>query len=516
MKISKHWGISLLAVLSIGPGLMMNSAVTSAQRLVQQTFHAEANAALIPFVVGAVAFGLFVPFGPFLRHRIGALRTYVASMCLFILGALICGASPNLLWMTIGRMLQGIGTGTVLMMMIPMLVLSFPISIRNFALFVLVGGLFGFAILGTFFGAISSVSGHWRWLCYAAGACSFSGIVLSRIFLQNEHSAENRHPFDVIGFILSGIVSALTVLTFIGFLKRGLSSPYVWESAGASLLLFVILFTTQCCMKKPFLPFKLMLRPKPILGLLVIVSGYMCMVFSLSPLQGMLKDNGISHHDFLLFYLFFICGVGISALLSALLYDKLGPGVIGILGSICIMAAVLQGLLLGNHVPLYMYACNFMILMAGVGFTVASGLMGAALGGPLPDLVQRMVAVQFIRLFAYAWIPIIASFALKKDMAYHLMNTGKTEAARMMTYHDFFFISFILSLLILCFSFGMALTGKGHKLAHKPNHHKKHTGVSQHLPRRVHDRTLGQFKLISRKMSDHEFRRALKQFQNNT
>ena len=82
MKISKHWGISLLAVLSIGPGLRMNSAFTSAQRLVQQTFHAEANAALIPFVVGAVAFGLFVPFGPFLRHRIGALRTYVASMCL--------------------------------------------------------------------------------------------------------------------------------------------------------------------------------------------------------------------------------------------------------------------------------------------------------------------------------------------------------------------------------------------------------------------------------------------------
>lgn len=41
--------------------------------------------------------------------------------------------------MAAGRFLQGAATGVMLMIMIPMLVLSFPIERRNYALLVLIG-----------------------------------------------------------------------------------------------------------------------------------------------------------------------------------------------------------------------------------------------------------------------------------------------------------------------------------------------------------------------------------------
>ena len=69
-------------------------------------------------------------------------------MCLFLIGAIVSIASNSFLGMGIGRFFQGTGTGLALMMMIPMLVLSFPIQKRNLALLILIGGFYGSSVVG--------------------------------------------------------------------------------------------------------------------------------------------------------------------------------------------------------------------------------------------------------------------------------------------------------------------------------------------------------------------------------
>ncbi len=74
---------------------------------------------------------------------------------------------------------------------------------------------------------------------------------------------------------------------------------------------------------------------------------------------------------------------------------------------------------------------SFAALIAGVGFTVAAGLMGAALGGPLPSLVPRMVTVQFIRVTVSAVIPVISSIVFAKVYKDNL-HDGKCRESRLL------------------------------------------------------------------------------------
>ncbi|WP_146738164.1 MFS transporter, partial [Bacillus tropicus] len=76
-----------------------------------------------------------------------------------------------------GRFLQGAAAGTMLMIMIPMLVLSFPIERRNYALFVLIGGFYGSVIMGTVLGTAAASAGHWHWLFGIFGLLSFFGLI---------------------------------------------------------------------------------------------------------------------------------------------------------------------------------------------------------------------------------------------------------------------------------------------------------------------------------------------------
>lgn len=56
MKIEKHWGISLLAVLAIGPGLMLNTSLNSIREILQQTFNDQSYISITPVLIGVMSF----------------------------------------------------------------------------------------------------------------------------------------------------------------------------------------------------------------------------------------------------------------------------------------------------------------------------------------------------------------------------------------------------------------------------------------------------------------------------
>ncbi|CAF1766228.1 hypothetical protein NRS6094_03617 [Bacillus subtilis] len=202
-----------------------------------------------------------------------------------------------------------------------------------------------------------------------------------------------------------------------------------------------------------------------------------------------------------------LIGVAIAAILSALFYDKVGPGMLGIIGGLILVFVNFQWLHMQDRSSLYMFAALFIMLAAGTGLTVAAGLMGAAMGGPLPDLVKRMTAVQFLRLFVYMGVPILIGFFTKKDAA---RQSGSVQDSMMTAYHDLFFISFILSVLLVCLSFCMNATGMGHKLAHKP-HDKAKTAPEKPAvsAEGLSKATVKSYKVIN----DTEYRNALRNLQ---
>ncbi|MED1121268.1 MFS transporter [Bacillus atrophaeus] len=517
MKTKHYWVISLLAVLAVGPGLMSNTALTGVQSLVQKTVVTGSFASLNPIIIGNMAFALFVPMGPLLRKRFGARRIYMASLSVFIVGALLFALSNDILWLAAGRFLQGAATGVMLMIMIPMLVLSFPLDRRNYTLLVLIGGFYGSVITGTILGTIALNYGHWRWLFYTFGILSLIGMIVSYFFLQDEQHAsteKEKSSFDITGAVLTGCLSVTAAYTFIHLHKWGFSSGYVWAGIGGSTFILLILLIVEYKVKNPFISIKMMLIPKPVLGLFIIAAGTIAIAVSLSAFQGLLHEMyDISREHLILLNMSLLIGVAIAAVISALFFDKIGPGMLGIIGSLTLVFVNFQWIHIESHMSLYMFAAIFIMLAAGTGLTVAAGLMGAALGGPLPDLVKRMTAVQFLRLFVYMGVPILIGYFTKKDSAGRLLTSNKgmdqegtqsLHEALIATYHDLFLVSFILSLLLVCLSFFMNATGMGHKLAHKPHDKReKHAKqVFQQVAGFTHHKVI----------HDKEYRDALKNF----
>lgn len=248
--------------------------------------------------------------------------------------------------------------------------------------------------------------------------------------------------------------------------KNGeLSSGYVWTGFGITLCLLLVLLIVEYKVRNPFISIKLMLLPKPVLGLFIVAIGTITVAVSLSAFQGLLRQMyDISQEHLILLNVTLLIGVAIAAIVSALFYDKVGPGMLGIIGALILVFVNFQWLHMQDQSSLYIFAVLFIMLAAGTGLTVAAGLMGAAMGGPLPDLVKRMTAVQFLRLFVYMGVPILIGFFTQKDAA---RQSGSMQDSMMTAYHDLFFISFILSVLLVCLSFCMNATGMGHKLAHK-------------------------------------------------
>ncbi|AJO59494.1 MFS transporter [Bacillus subtilis] len=510
MKTKHYWVISLLAVLAVGPGLMSNTALSSVQGLVQKAVGTSVFTSVNPILIGNMAFALLVPVGPLLRKKFGARPVYLASLPVFILGSLLIACSSDVAWMAAGRFLQGAATGVMLMIMIPMLVLSFPIERRNYALLVLIGGFYGSVIIGTILGTIATSCGHWRWLFFIFGTLSLIGVAVSYFFLHDEHhgASDQEQPLDHAGILLSVFLAAASAVSFIFLQKWGLSSGYVWIGFGVTLCLLIGLLIVEYKVKNPFISIKLMLLPKPVLGLLIIAAGTITVAVSLSAFQGLLRQMyDISQEHLIFLNLTLLIGVAIAAILSALLYDKVGPGMLGIIGGLILVFVNFQWLHMQDRSSLYMFAALFIMLAAGTGLTVAAGLMGAAMGGPLPDLVKRMTAVQFLRLFVYMGVPILIGFFTKKDAA---RQSGSVQDSMMTAYHDLFFISFILSVLLVCLSFCMNATGMGHKLAHKPHDKAKAAPEKPAVSAEgLSKATVKSYKVIN----DTEYRNALRNLQ---
>lgn len=482
MKLQKEWKITLLTVLAIGPGLMMNSALIPSQSLIQHSLHLGNNPVFGPTVIGIIALMLFIPLGPLLRHRFGVRTTYSMSMILGMIGSLVAALSTNDQWMSVGRFLQGISMGVMFMIMVPMLLLSFPIEKRNLSLSVLIGGFFGSVIAGLLIGNIAVFHQDWRWIFYLGSALAFAGFMLNHIFLRNEHHTEIKHLKWHIGGISLILICSVISLATLNHLEQWFGSPgNLWVAIGGALLTLILFIMAQIKMNHPVIAFKLIMQPKPLLGICMVVLSNVIIALSLPAVQGLLHI--LSSKQFLSLLACMFIGVVVSAIICTSLYDKLGPGFLGLIGAVPIAIVLIQWFYWNDSYSLIMMACNLILLSSGLGITIGAGLTGAALGGPLPELVSRMTAVQFIRFLTNLIVLLLAGWYFNFDYSHQLKAVVQSggigddqqqhSLSLLMTYHDFFFVAFIAAVVLACLSIGLHLTGKGHKLAHKPHHEQQ-------------------------------------------
>jgi len=151
-----------------------------------------------------LAVGIVTPLSGFLADRYGIKKIYLTSLACFTLASVFCGIAPNLPLLILGRVLQGVGGGSVLPLGTALLFSAFPPEQRGLAF-----GIFGIPLvvapaLGPVLGGAFVEYLSWRYIFFINVPVGFLGLLVGWMLLR-EQKAEGPVPIDIWGALCSTI-----------------------------------------------------------------------------------------------------------------------------------------------------------------------------------------------------------------------------------------------------------------------------------------------------------------------
>lgn len=230
-----------------------------------------------------IANAIVIPISGWLSDTIGRKRYYMLSVALFAGSSLLCGLAPNLTFLILARILQGVGGGGLAPSEQAMMADTFPPEKRGMAFaaygIVVVTG----PILGPTLGGWITDNLSWHWVFLINVPIGIVSLVLVGIFvaqpplLEKERKAklaEGLHV-DWIGFLLvAGSLGFLELTLDRGQRDDWFSSPFIVFCAVASALSFIAIVPWELRHKDPIVDLRILLqRNFAIAFLLLMVTG---------------------------------------------------------------------------------------------------------------------------------------------------------------------------------------------------------------------------------------------------
>ncbi|WNQ13826.1 DHA2 family efflux MFS transporter permease subunit [Paenibacillus aurantius] len=335
--------------------------------------------------------GIVIPISAYLIGTFTTRQLFLGAMISFTVGSLICGVAPTFSVMLIGRIVQGLGAGIIMPLMMTVILNIFPPETRGRSM-----GMIGIAMF--FAPAVGpTLSGwiieHWSWriLFYVAMPLAIADIILAYFLLKNVTKKTNP-LFDFWGFLTSTVG--------LGFLLYGCSEAGSkgWGDAivdvsliiGAiALVLFIIRELTT---------------PNPMLNLRVFKFGIFttsvivsCIVnmamFGATILVPIYVQNirGFSAMDSGLLMLPGALLMGVMSPVTGALMDKVGARPLAIIGLTITAVTTWELSKLGPDTTYHSLMLLYTLRMFGMSF-IAMTIMTAGLNQIPRELVSHATA----------------------------------------------------------------------------------------------------------------------------
>ncbi|WP_223869564.1 MDR family MFS transporter [Paenibacillus sabuli] len=292
--------------------------------------------------------GILIPVSALLVQWFTTRQMFLGAMILFSLGTLICGLAPEFPVLLVGRIVQALGTGLMLPVMMNTILILYPPEKRGAAM-----GSMGLVIMfapaiGPTLSGLILESLHWRWLFFLVLPFAIFAVIFAAAFLKNV-SDVTKPRVDILSILLSTIGFGGIVFGFSsageggagGEGHAGWSSPQVYWSiivGGVALLLFI---WRQLKSREPMLDLRAF--KFPMFGLTaVLLIIVMMSLFSTMLLLPIFLQQGLLMTAFAA-GLVMLPGGALNGVLSPFmgrLFDKFGPRVLVIPGTILLIAVM--------------------------------------------------------------------------------------------------------------------------------------------------------------------------------
>lgn len=349
-----------------------------------------------------------------LIQRVPKRRLFLFDELVFAVGSVVCALAPGIAAFTVGRVLQGVSTGLLLVVALPPLVTKHgPRRLPLTAAFVNLG-LFGMVTAGPLVGGVVATAGAWRALFAVLAALGVLGMVVGMVSFEPDEAAA-----PGIGFDFSALPVALlaTVLPFLGvaWLSRGsFTAPGFVVPVAVGLAALAALLVRQYRKERALMPLKLLSHTLPVTGIAVamlagaaftavveLCATYLLSVRADSPLAtgGLLATQ--------------IPGVVVAAWLFKKVFASRWLPVLAFSGLALVgVAGGLVLLLVPGDVVLLVALAGF-LLGFGAGAGVSPGLFLAGLSVPSSRLGPTFALVELLRSeAAFLVAPVLLAIAL--------------------------------------------------------------------------------------------------------
>ena len=278
--------------------------------------------------------GILIPVTALLVQWFTTRQMFLGAMGLFAAGTLVCALAPGFEVLLVGRIIQAMGTGLMLPVMMNTILVLYPPEKRGAAM-----GSMGLVIM--FAPAIGpTLSGlilehfDWRWLFYLVLPFAVFSIIFAAIFLKNV-SVITRPKVDVVSIILSTIGFGGIVFGFSSAGKNGdFSSPDVYLSMIAGAVALMLFVWRQLRSESPMLDLRAFKFPMFSISTLLLIIAMMSMFATMMLLPIYLQ--GPMGLTTLAAGLVLLPGSALNGFLSPItgkLFDKFGPRVLVIPGA---------------------------------------------------------------------------------------------------------------------------------------------------------------------------------------
>ncbi|MCC0649484.1 MDR family MFS transporter [Clostridioides sp. ZZV15-6598] len=314
--------------------------------------------------------GIIIPTTAYLINRFSTRKLFITSMAIFSLGCVIALFSRSFSTMLIARVLQAVGSGSLMPLLQVIILYLCPVEKRGTAMS-LVGITVGFApAIGPTLSGWLVDSFGWHSLFLLLSPIAILDVILSFILLKNVGEAQ-KLKLDIPSIILSSLGFGGLL---IGFTNQG---NYGWANSATYLpiilgIVSLILFTwRQLKSKEPFLELRVFKNKPFLISTLLIMIVYASMMSA--TLMIPLYIQSVRGFSALASGSLMMPGAILMVALNPVAgrhLDKYGPHALSILGTGCLFLGTLSFAFLGKDTSLIHVSLMYCIRMIGISMVL--------------------------------------------------------------------------------------------------------------------------------------------------
>ncbi|MBT0773747.1 MFS transporter [Kineosporia sp. J2-2] len=331
---------------------------------------------------------------------IGRKTLFLSGIAIFLVGSTIAGLSQDMTMLIIGRGIQGLGGGGL--MITSQAIIADLVPARQRAKYMApIGAVFGLSsVAGPLLGGWFTDSIGWRWAFWINLPLGILALVVCAIVIHlPKHQVSGR--LDYIGFVLMAAAVSCTVLVADwGGTEYGWSDPVLLGTAAAGILAWVLFFVQESRASEPLIPLYLfrsrIFNVSTLIGMIVIGVGMFAIIGYLPTYLQMVY--GVSATESGLLLIPMVVGIMSAAIPSGNAISRTGRyrmyPIVGV--ALVMVAAGLMSTLVVDS-PVALICVYVFVLGAGLGLMMQTLVLAVQNDFPASDVGTATSSNNFFR-----------------------------------------------------------------------------------------------------------------------